>query len=153
MASLLALALEPTGEGRVASGVGLALVAALGFGLFFVGLDAGTDESAPWAVVAARTASVSIAAATALLVTRTSLRPPRTLLPLLVAIGVFDTGANVLVAFASTTEAAGLVAVLGALYPLVTVVLARAVLGERLSAGRRAAGVVALAGAALVAAG
>lgn len=153
LAGIGALALEPTGEGRVASGVGLALVAALGFGLFFVGLDAGADESAPWAVVAARTASVSIAAATALLVTRTSLRPPRTLLPLLVAVGVFDTGANVLVAFASTKEAAGLVAVLGALYPLVTVVLARVVLGERLSAGRRVAGVVALAGAALVAAG
>jgi len=153
LAGITALALEPTGEGRVASGVGLALVAALGFGLFFVGLDAGADESAPWAVVAARTASVSIAAATALLVTRTSLRPPRTLLPLLVAVGVFDTGANVLVAFASTKEAAGLVAVLGALYPLVTVVLARVVLGERLSAGRRVAGVVALAGAALVAAG
>jgi uncharacterized membrane protein len=153
LAGITALALEPTGDGRVASGVGLALVAALGFGLFFVGLDAGADESAPWAVVAARTASVSIAAATALLVTRTSLRPPRTLLPLLVAVGVFDTGANVLVAFASTKEAAGLVAVLGALYPLVTVVLARVVLGERLSAGRRVAGVVALAGAALVAAG
>ena len=153
LAGIVSLALEPAGEGRVASGVGLALVAALGFGLFFVGLDAGADESAPWAVVAARTASVSIAAATALLVTRTSLRPPRTLLPLLVAIGVLDTGASVLVAFASTKEAAGLVAVLGALYPLVTVVLARVVLGERLSAGRRAAGVVALAGAALVAAG
>jgi len=86
-------------------------------------------------------------------VTRTSLRPPRSLLPLLVAIGVFDTGANVLIAFASTREATGIVAVLGALYPIVTVVLARVVLGERLRAGRRAAGGVALAGAALVAAG
>jgi drug/metabolite transporter (DMT)-like permease len=39
---------------RVAAGAGLAIVAALGFGLFYVGLDAGADESAPWAVVAAR---------------------------------------------------------------------------------------------------
>jgi len=154
LAGIAALALEPAGTGaRVASGVGLALIAALGFGLFFVGLDAGADESAPWAVVVARAASVSIAAGTALLVTRTSLRPPTSLLPLLVAIGVFDTGANVLIAFASTREATGIVAVLGALYPIVTVVLARVVLGERLSAGRRAAGGVALAGAALVAAG
>jgi drug/metabolite transporter (DMT)-like permease len=154
LAGVAALALEPAGGGaRVVSGVGLALVAALGFGLFFVGLDAGADESAPWAVAAARAASVSIAAATALLVTRTSLRPARSLLPLLVAIGVFDTGANVLVAFASTRDAAGIVAVLSALYPIVTVVLARVVLGERLSAGRRAAGVVAVAGAALVATG
>ena len=154
LVGIAALALEPAGTGaRVASGVGLALVAALGFGLFFVGLDAGADESAPWAVLAARAASVSIAAGAALLVTRTSLRPPRSLLPLLVAIGVFDTGANVLIAFASTREATGIVAVLGALYPIVTVVLASVVLGERLSAGRRTAGGVALAGAALVAAG
>jgi drug/metabolite transporter (DMT)-like permease len=154
LAGIAVLALEPAGGGaRVASGVGLALVAALGFGLFFVGLDAGADESAPWAVVAARAASVSIAAAAAVLVTRTSLRPPRSLLPLLVAIGLFDTGANVFVAFASTRDAVGVVAVLSALYPVVTVVLARVVLGERLSPLRRTGGVVALAGAALVAAG
>ena len=65
------------------------------FGLFFVGLDAGADESAPWAVVAARSASVALAVAAAVFVTRTSLRPPRALLPALVAIGLFDTGANV----------------------------------------------------------
>jgi len=60
LAGIAALALEPAGTGaRVASGVGLALIAALGFGLFFVGLDAGADESAPWAVLAARAASVA----------------------------------------------------------------------------------------------
>jgi drug/metabolite transporter (DMT)-like permease len=96
---------------------------------------------------------VALAVTAALLVTGASLRPPRSLLPVLVAIGVFDTGANVFVAFASTRGAAGIVAVLSALYPVVTVVLARLVLGERLSRGRRVGGGVALAGAALVAAG
>jgi drug/metabolite transporter (DMT)-like permease len=43
--------------------------------------------------------------------------------------------------------------VLSALYPIVTVVLARLVLDERLSVARRAGGVTALAGAAWVAAG
>ena len=66
---------------------------------------------------------------------------------------VFDTGANVFVATATTHGAAGIVAVLSALYPVVTVVLAWLVLGERLSASKRTGGVVALAGAALVAAG
>jgi drug/metabolite transporter (DMT)-like permease len=75
------------------------------------------------------------------------------LLPLLVAVGLFDTGANLFVAFGTTKGAAGIVAVLSALYPVVTVALARLVLGERLSRGRRAGGAVALAGAALVAAG
>ena len=132
---------------------GLAVVAALGFGLFFVGLDAGADESAPWAVVAARSASVVLAVAAAVFVTRRSLRPPRAFLPALAAIGLFDTGANVLVAYATTKGAIGIVAVLSALYPVVTVLLARFVLGERLSASRRLGGVVAIAGATLVAAG
>lgn len=154
LTGIVTLSREPSaGTTRIAAGAGLALVAALGFGLFVVGLDAGADESAPWAVVAARSASVTLAVAVAIFYTHTSLRPPRGLLPILIGIGIFDTGANVLVAFATTRDAAGIVAVLSALYPVVTVVLARFVLGERLSATRRVGGVVALAGAALVAAG
>jgi drug/metabolite transporter (DMT)-like permease len=57
------------------------------------------------------------------------------------------------VAFAVTLGAAGVVSVLSALYPIATVVLARIVLGERLDRVKRAGGVAALAGAALVAAG
>jgi drug/metabolite transporter (DMT)-like permease len=140
------------GARPLAAGAGLALLAALGFGMFVVGLDAGSDESAPWAVVAARSTSVTIAVVAALLVS-TSLRAPRRMLPLLVGVGAFDTGANVCVAFATTKGAAGIVAVLSALYPVVTVVLARIVLAERLSTGRRVGGSVAIAGAALVAAG
>ncbi len=154
LTGIVTLSREPRGgEQLIARGAGLAVVAALGFGIFFVGIDAGADESAPWAVVAARVASVTLVVAAAVFVTRTSLRPPRSLVPMLVAIGLFDTGANVLVAFATTKGAAGIVAVLSALYPVVTVVLARLLLDERLSSSRRAGGVVALAGAALVAAG
>jgi drug/metabolite transporter (DMT)-like permease len=154
LAGIAVVSREPAGTGRrLAHGAGLAGVAALGFGLFVVGLDAGADESAPWAVAAARSASVTLVVAAAALVTRTSLRPAAGLLPILVAVGVFDTGANVFVAFAATKGAAGIVAVLSALYPIVTVALARVVLGERLSAARRVGGGVALAGAALVAAG
>jgi drug/metabolite transporter (DMT)-like permease len=154
LAGIVALSREPSAVGtpRLAAGAGLAVIAALGFGGFIVGLDAGSDESAPWAVVAARSASVAIALAAAAL-TSTSLRPPVLFVPALVAIGVFDSGANVCVAFATTKGAAGIVAALSALYPIVTVVLARLVLAERLSVARRAGGVTALAGAALVAAG
>jgi uncharacterized membrane protein len=154
LAGIVILSREPLAAGgqRMAAGAGLAIVAALGFGVFFVGLDAGADESVPWAVGASRSASVAIALS-AVAVTATSLRPPRRLLPTLVAVGVFDTGANVSVAFATTKGATGIVAVLSALYPIVTIVLARIVLGERLNLTRRVGGVVALAGAALVAAG
>jgi drug/metabolite transporter (DMT)-like permease len=154
LAGIVALSREPSGVGgeRIAAGAGLAVVAALGFGGFVVGLDAGSDKSAPWAVVAARSASVAIVLALAVL-TSTSIRPESRFVPALVAIGAFDTGANICVAFATTKGAAGIVAVLSALYPIVTVVLARLVLGERLSLARRVGGVSALAGAVLVAAG
>ena len=140
------------GRTRIAAGAGLAVVAALGFGCFFVGIDAGSDESAAWAVAASRTASLPVAVLTALL-TATALTAPRRLLPLVAAVGVFDTGANVLVAAATTYGAVGIVAVLGSLYPITTIVLAWLVLGERLGMAKRAGGLVALAGAALVAAG
>jgi drug/metabolite transporter (DMT)-like permease len=154
LAGIAVLSREPSSgaEQFFAAGAGLAILAALGFGLFVVGLDAGADESPTWAVVAARAASVSVVVAAALVLS-TPLRPPRSVLPLLIGVGVFDTAANVFVATATTHGAAGIVAVLSALYPLVTVVLAWLVLGERLSAGKRAGGGVALAGAALVAAG
>jgi drug/metabolite transporter (DMT)-like permease len=154
LVGIVTLSREPRGveTRRIAAGAGLAVVAALGFGGFIVGLDAGSDESAPWAVVAARSASVAFALAAAAL-TSTSLRPPVRFMPALVAVGAFDTGANVCVAFATTKGSAGIVAVLSALYPIVTVVLARLVLAERLSAARRIGGVTALAGASLVASG
>ena len=136
---------------RVAAGAGLALIAALGFGLFFVGIDAGADESPAWAVAAARTASVPVAILAAL-VTRVPLTAPRSLLPLLVCVGVFGTSANVLVAAAADHGSIGIVAVLSSLYPVVTVVLAWLVLGEHLPRTKRLGGAVALAGAALVAA-
>lgn len=138
--------------GRVATGVGLALIAALGFGLFVVGIDVAADESVPWAVTTARATATALAVAVALGM-RVPLRPSRQLLPLLIAVGVFDAGANALVAAATTFGAAGVVAVLSALYPLTTIVLARLVLGERVDRWRRAGGAVALCGAALVAAG
>lgn len=143
---------SPSGGRQLAAGAGLAVSAALAFGLFFVGIDAGSDESATWAVLFARAAGVSLAVAAAA-VTSTALRPPKSLLPMLAAIGLVDAGANVLVATATAEGAAGIVAVLSSLYPVVTVVLAWLVLGERLTPAKRAGGVVALVGAAFVAAG
>jgi drug/metabolite transporter (DMT)-like permease len=154
LGGIAALSLEPpqSGTRRVAEGAGLAIFAALGFGAFFVGIDAAADESVPWAVGAARTTAV-VLVVVAVAVTSTSLRAPRSLLPALLAVGVFDTGANVSVAYATTEGATGVVAVLSALYPVVTVMLARVFLSERLTRTRRLAAVSALAGAALIAGG
>jgi drug/metabolite transporter (DMT)-like permease len=143
---------DATGGRRVAAGAGLAVLAALGFGLFVVGLDAAAAASVPWTIVLARATSVSLALVAALAVGAPRCAPAG-LLPLVLAVGVFDTGANVLVAQATTVGSAGIVAVLSALYPLVTIALARILLAERLRGSQRAGGAAALAGAALVAAG
>ena len=127
-------------------------VAALAFGLFVVGLDASSDASVPWTVLVARSLGTSFALG-ALAVVSAPLRPPTQLLPIIVAVGFFDTFANVLVAFATTRGPAGIVAVLSALYPVTTIVLARALLGERLDRTRRVGGALALGGAAAVALG
>jgi len=148
------LAREPAAArtSRLAAGVTLALGAAVAFGLFVVGLDASADHSVPWTIVAARGTSTALALVLALSVS-TAIRPPHRLLPMIAAVGLFDTTANVLVAYATTKGAAGVVAVLSALYPVATIVLARAVLGERLDRSRRLGGALALGGAAAVAAG
>jgi drug/metabolite transporter (DMT)-like permease len=68
----------------------------------------------------------------------------------LAVIGVLDLGANGLFAIATTEGLLSVVAVLGSLYPAVTVVLARFVLAERVSrlqevgVGLTLAGVVAI---------
>ena len=156
LTGVVLLARDPGGRTMrgtgLAAGVSLALVAALGFGLFVVGLDAASDGGATWAVVVARTSSTLVALCAVLLVS-VPLRPPRRLLPAIAAVGVFDTTANALVAVATTYGSAGIVAVLSALYPLTTILLARVFLSERLDRPRRVGGALALAGVALVAIG
>jgi len=132
--------------------IALALVAALGFGTFFVGMDAGADASVPWALLANRVASVSAV----LLVVGAARVPlpgsPRRLAPL-VLVGLLDAGANGLYAWGSTEGLVSVVAVLGSLYPVATVLLARLVLGERVRRVQGVGIVAALAGVALIAAG
>ena len=153
LAGVVLVSREPDGVGpRVAAGVGLALLAALGFGLFIVGLGEAAQESAPWAAATARFSSV-LALVVALAWTRTPPRVPRRLVLPVVAVGAFDTSANALLALATTRGSLGIVAVLSALYPLTTILLARAILHERLGATRTAGGLIALTGAALIAVG
>ena len=135
--------------------VAMAAGAGVAFGVvittFQQGGQAGDDASMT-VVLAARAASL-VATCAALAVTRTGVAAPdRSMLPLLVGVGLGDTGANVLLAFASGGGQDALVAVLASLYPVVTVVLARMLLGERLSTWQAAGVVTALAGVALVSA-
>ena len=139
------------GGGR-AAGFGLALTAALGFGLYFVFADRAADESVPYAVATARGISLLLALAAALVV-GASLRPGRASLPVLAVVGLCDVGANMLFSLATTRGYLSIVSVLAALYPVVTVALAAIVLNERVARTQRFGVVGALAGAAMIVAG
>jgi drug/metabolite transporter (DMT)-like permease len=148
------VAREPDPEWRSAgrASVGLAALAALGFGTFFLALDASAGDEPAWTIVAARVGGVTtllVAAAAA----RPSLAIPRELWPSLLAIGCFDIAANSLFAVATNHGLLSLVAVAGSLYSAVTILLARVFLKERLVGPQRIGVVLALGGVALIAGG
>jgi drug/metabolite transporter (DMT)-like permease len=132
--------------------IALALLAALGFGIFFTGLDAAAADRPGWAILAVRVGGVSAVIA-ALLIVRPRLDRVTSALGVLALIGVFDVLANGLFAVASTKGVLPVVAVGGSMYPAFTVALAHLMLGERLAAVQWAGVGLALLGVALIAAG
>lgn len=138
------------GTARFAAGFGLALVAALCFGLFDIGLDAGSDTSVPWAAATTRLAGSVLAIITAVAMRR-SAGPLFAIAPIVLLIALFDTAGNVAFALASTRGLVSVAATLSSLYPVVTVALAVALLGERPSRPQVGGAVLALAGATLLA--
>jgi uncharacterized membrane protein len=142
---------EPGQTGRLAAGVPLALLAALGFGSYFLLIDRASSDDALWAVVVARSTSSLLAIVAA--ASRRALHAPRRLLPTLIAIGLFDVGANLLLALALNEGFVSIVSVLASLYPVITIALAVVLLRERPNSGQAAGGAAALAGAAMIAAG
>jgi drug/metabolite transporter (DMT)-like permease len=137
---------------RVAGGVGLALTSAVGFGVFFVFIDQASEGDAAWAILASRLVGLSIVVTLAASL-RPAPMPRRTDVPALIAVGAFDMMGQSLFAVASTEGLLSVVAVLSSLYPVVTIMLARLVLGERVRALQRAGAVGALAGVALITGG
>ena len=135
-----------------AAGATYGIAAALGFGLFFVGIDEASVDDALWPIFVMRLVSSALLTAAAL-ATRTEVPTGRRDLAQLVPIGLLDTAANLLFALATREGLVSIVGVLGSLYPVVTVLLAYHVLGERLHPIQRVGAVGALAGAALISAG
>ena len=125
----------------------LAFVAALGIGITLVLLDRAAEHDALTAVAAARIAAVPILLAVVLL---QRARAPLTAWPTFACVGLLDTGANVTFAIATTSGLLSLVAVLGGLFPVVTVALAYFILHERLGPTQRAGVLLALAGIPLI---
>lgn len=129
----------------------LALGAALGFGGYFALSDPAADASVLWLLLFVRVVGVPVLAA--LLVLRRTALPSGRDRGLVAGAGALDVTATGLYGLAQTLGALSIVSVVGALYPVTTVLLARGVLGERLRAVQAAGIVLALTGVALIAAG
>jgi drug/metabolite transporter (DMT)-like permease len=128
----VALASGPELTGRLSPRpLVLALVAALGFGLALFFLDRGARVSLLHTLWGMRATSVTMFAVAGLALRRAGGVAARDV-PALAVIGVGDLSANALFAYASSHAAVSITSVLGSLYPVVTVLLARFVLGERL---------------------
>jgi drug/metabolite transporter (DMT)-like permease len=143
---------EPGRGGRVAAGVGLALLAAIGFGGYFPPMHAAGDADFWWASLIFRMTSTSVIL-TAVAIRRPSLAVSPIDVPLLALIGIGDMLGNLLFAAASTSGLVSITSVLASLYPIITVVLARLVLKERVARSQEAGIALTLAGVALISAG
>ena len=148
----------PDGEGRSRGAAGLAVLSAAGFGGFFLLVDRATSYSEGSglrpALVVALAEQVGALAVTALLATRHTracLLAGRSLLLPATTVGLLDVGADLALTVAIDEGPLSVVGPLGSLDPVVAVLLAVVVAGERLRLIQAAGVVLALTGTVLVA--
>lgn len=130
----------------------LAAVAGGFFGLTMLAIARGAEHSSLMTLWGMRATSVSAFLVAAVAVRSVGGVVARDLAPL-AAVGIGDAGANLFFALASTRGLVSVTAVLGSLYPVVTVLLARVVLRESLQRVQQLGVVAALAGVALLSLG
>jgi drug/metabolite transporter (DMT)-like permease len=111
----------------------LAVLSGVVIGFFFVALSRTSSQAGLWPLVVARTVSVVLFAVMAFLASK-PLRIPIATLGIVLAAGALDMLANLLYLLASRAGPLSVVVTLASLYPASTVLLARLVLHERLSA-------------------
>jgi drug/metabolite transporter (DMT)-like permease len=140
---------------RLAPSVGYGLLAAAGFGSFFLAIDVASPGDVPWALLTARLTSViAIGAVTLVRFARPDRLQVRTRdLPVMALTGLLVVAADGMYATATTLGLLGVAAVLGSLHTIVTIGLARIVLDERLERVQRVGIVTVLLGVLAIAGG
>ncbi len=130
----------------------LALVAGLGFGMFFVALSRTSSDAGLFPLLSARAASIVVLVT--ILTTRRRWAPiSRSSWPIIVVAGVLDFAANSFYLTALGKGTFTWVAAISSLYPVSTVLLARLILQERLRSVQIGGLVLAASALALVAVG
>ena len=139
--ALVALWFISRPEGKIRpQGLGLALFAGLGFGSFLVFMRQASAHAVYWPLAAAL--ATSLVLAVIILVAQRGSLPGVGVLPVVFAAGALDTFGNFFFILASQRGRLDVAAVLSSLYPVVTVLLARLLLKERIT-GIQTAGMTA----------
>jgi drug/metabolite transporter (DMT)-like permease len=112
--------------------VRMPLLAGVLFGLFFIFMHQASSESVLWPAVLLRISSAALLAVIALF-TRSSFAIPRTQWWLVVFVGIFDIAGNIFYILSAQTGRMDIAAVIGSLYPGMTVALAWLFLKEKIS--------------------
>ena len=139
---------------RLGQAIAYGTASGVSFGLFFLLIRNAGQSGEVWPVAAGRIGELAVVLAVAAVLGR-RLRPRRaggSLLLVAAGAGMIDVVANICYVAATRTGQFGLAVVLASLYPGVTVLLARVVLGERLRWVQRAGLGLAAIGIMLVAA-
>jgi drug/metabolite transporter (DMT)-like permease len=142
----------PSGEIGRPRGLGLAICAGLGFGVYLICSKLAATQSVYWPLAAARAAS-AIEMLLIASIRRQAWKPARKLLPYMIAAGVFDSTGNLLFVYAVRIGRLDVATVLSSLYPATTVLLAWFILKERVSKMQALGMVAAIVAVPLIAAG
>jgi drug/metabolite transporter (DMT)-like permease len=113
-------------------GLGLAFLAGLGFGSFFILISRVSHGEIFWPLAAARLSSLLFLLAV-ILVRRQSVIPEESVWPVVFLAGALDVAGNVFFVLATHSGRLDVAARLSSLYPAVTVLLATIILKERVS--------------------
>lgn len=130
---------RPEKLGGRPAGLGMAILAGLGFGTFFTALGQVGESAIFWPLVAGRVAACALMAVIAVS-RRRSVNPQIFPLGLLALAGTLDVAGNLFFLLAIQSGRLDIAAVLGSLYPAVTAVLAWLIAREHM-AGLQVAGV------------
>jgi drug/metabolite transporter (DMT)-like permease len=139
------------GAAEESQGLGLAIVAGIGFGGFLLVIKLAGSEAVFWPLVSARAASFLLMLAITV-IRGGDWKHSRGSVSYMLLAGILDSGANALYVAAAQRGRLDVAAVLSSLYPASTVMLARLVLKERLSRQQRVGMAAALIAVSLIAA-
>lgn len=149
IAAIILVSYSNQGIGELRS-LGFGILAGLGFGAFYILIHQSGQTSTFYPLIFAR--GIAIPILLAVLLWRKPAKPPKFVLPVLIASGIFDVGGNVFFLLASQFGRLDVATILASLYPAATVILSRVVLGERTTRAQQFGVVAALAAIALIAA-